>query len=143
MNLANAYKLAATLFVNQVDKSGEPYFSHCISVMNNLRSNDEELKIIAILHDVVEDTRYTFEMLEMEGYSSRVLAALRLLTHNKETPYEDYIRNIVDGMNEDARRVKLADLEDNANIFRLKGLTAKDHHRISKYHWAFTYLSKV
>lgn len=143
MNLANAYLLASGLFVNIIDKSGEPYFSHCISVMRNLHTNDEELKIIAILHDVVEDTRTTFEDLTKLGYSDRVVNALRLLTHDKDTSYEDYVRNIAESGNEDARLVKLADLKDNCNVTRLKGLTSKDHRRISKYHWAITYLSKV
>lgn len=141
--LATAYRLAATEFENIKDKSGEPYFTHCLNVMNNLNSQDEELRCIAILHDIVEDTTITFHDLKTMGFSDRVIDALKLLTHDKDVPYDDYIYDIAFSGNEDARRVKLADLTDNLSVTRLKGLTRKDDIRIHKYHAAYTYLSKV
>jgi hypothetical protein len=71
----------------------------------------------------------------------RVISALILLTHDKNVEYQEYIRNLSN--NEDARLVKLADLKDNSDITRLKGLTKKDHARMEKYHIAYTYLSNV
>lgn len=141
MNLGIAIALASEAFKNKTDKAGEPYILHCLRVMNNLHTRDKELQIIAVLHDLVEDTEYTILDLIKLGFSMRVTDALTRLTHIKSVPYDDYIKNIVG--NEDARLVKLADLKDNSNITRLKGLTKSDFDRMEKYHKAFTYLSKV
>lgn len=94
-----------------------------------------------MLHDVVEDGVSSQFDLYTAGFSPRVLAAVNLLTHCKDTSYDDYIKCIA--TNEDARLVKIADLKDNSNITRLKGLTKKDFDRIEKYHRAYTYLSQI
>lgn len=141
MNLAKAISLAAKGFENKTDKAGQPYILHCFRVMNNLHSGDEELNTIAILHDVVEDGVCTFKDLYTMLFSQRVMSAVQLLTHQKDTSYEDYIRSI--SCNEDAVKVKLADLKDNSDITRLKELTKKDFDRMEKYHKAFVYLSKI
>ncbi len=143
--LAKAISTAALSFEHIKDKGGHPYILHCIRVMNNLHTNDEELKIIAILHDWVEDffgddPQRGLDELRNGGFSSRVITALDLLTHRKETSYEDYIKIL--SHNEDARLVKLADLKDNSDITRLKGLRKKDFERLEKYQRAFVYLSK-
>ncbi len=141
MNLAIAIALAAEGFKNKTDKSGEPYILHCLRVMYNLHTKDHELLIIAILHDCVEDGVCTQQDLAEMGFSDRVLQAVYLLTHRKEVPYMDYIKTLSN--NNDARLVKLADLKDNSDITRLKGLTKADFDRMEKYHLAFTYLSKI
>lgn len=139
--LATAIALAAEVFKNKVDKAGEPYILHCLRVMNNLHTRDQELQTIAMLHDVVEDTDITLMELQSMGFSQRVIMAVGLLTHDKNVAYEIYIKSIALTM--DARLVKLADLRDNSDITRLKGLTKKDMDRMEKYNWAYTYLSKV
>jgi (p)ppGpp synthase/HD superfamily hydrolase len=141
-NLSKAIAIAANGFLNKTDKAGEPYIMHCIRVMHRLHTDDNELKIIAILHDCVEDGVCSVEDLVNDGFSNRVIRAVSLLTHNKQhMSYMDYIKLL--SCNSDARRVKLSDLKDNSDITRLKGLTKKDFDRMEKYHIAYTYLSKV
>ena len=141
MNLAVAIALAAEGFKHITDKSGEHYILHCLRVMNNLHTRDKELQIIAILHDAIEDGITTIARLHELGFSQRVIAALILLSHDKKVPYEEYIRAIA--TNNDARLVKLADLKDNSDITRLKGLRKKDFDRVEKYHKAYIYLSEI
>lgn len=140
--LALAISIVAKAFEKKLDKGGQPYILHCLRVMNGVNQKDEDLMITAVLHDLVEDCKkdgYTFEFLTAQGFSERVVGNLYLLTHNKETPYQEYIKAL--SVSKDCVEVKLADLEDNSKITRLKGLSKKDHDRMEKYHWAFTYLS--
>ena len=143
--LGKAIALAAKVFENSKDKGGQPYILHCLRVMDNLHTDDEELKIIAVLHDVPEDdpadADHVLRELRMLGFSDRVIKSLNLLTHRKETTYDDYIKAI--SFNVDATKVKLADLKDNSDITRLKGLSKKDFDRMEKYHRSFIYLSKI
>jgi len=140
MTLAVAIAITAEAFKDTVDKSGEPYILHCLRVMNNLHTRDKELQSIAVLHDLIEDTDYTFDYLRELGFSERVVSAVDLLTHRKdEMTYEAYVEQIA--QNDDARRVKLSDLRDNSDITRLKGLGRQDLERMEKYHWAYLHLS--
>lgn len=139
--LAKAIRIAASAHENQTDKGGNAYILHPIRIMQRLRSTDEELMQIAILHDVAEDTEWTLEQLELEGFSQRVIAALELLSHRKEDTYEAYIKKI--SSNIDAIRVKIEDLRDNSDITRLKGLRKKDFERIEKYNRAFVFLTEA
>lgn len=139
MNLARAISIAAVGFEKVMDKGGQPYILHCLRVMNQM--DTEEEKIVAILHDTVEDGVTTIEELIKERFSQNVIYALILLTHKKETPYDEYIKAIAtDPL---ATKVKLADLKDNSDITRLKGLTKKDFDRMEKYHRSYVYLSKI
>lgn len=137
--LALAITIASEAFQNKVDKSGKPYILHCLRVMNGVDQKDEELMQIAILHDIVEDTAWTLKQLQDLGFSWRVLSAIETLTHADDVPYEQYIQLISNYP--DCVKVKLADLKDNSDITRLKGLRKKDFDRIEKYHKAFVYLS--
>ena len=143
--LGKAIALAAQVFENVKDKGGQPYILHCLRVMNNLHTDDEELKIIACLHDVPEDDPRGAEVvlreLRLLGFSERIIKALDLLTHRKDVPYNEYIKAL--SFNKDARLVKLADLRDNSDITRLKGLRKKDLERMEKYHRSFIYLSEI
>lgn len=105
--------------------------------MNRCRS--EEAKIVGLLHDVVEDSDVTFEFLEAEGFSERVLNALRLLTHVKDVPYEEYVKAITRDLL--AVEVKLADLEDNTDIRRLQELDERAVARLRRYLAAHRLLS--
>ena len=138
MNLGNAIALASELFRDVKDRGGEPYILHCLHVMNQF--SDTELQIIAVLHDVIEDTDLELDTLESFGYSSRILQALDLLTHNPEMSYENYIIRI--SKNKDAIKVKLADLSHNMDFTRLKKINDKDLQRLAKYHNAYVFLKK-
>ena len=139
MNLARAISIAAVGFEKVMDKGGQPYILHCLRVMNQM--DTEEEKIVAILHDTVEDGVTTIEELIKERFSQNVIYALILLTHKREIPYDEYIKAIA--LDPLATKVKLADLKDNSDITRLKGLTKKDFDRMEKYHRSYVYLSKI
>lgn len=138
MNLAKAISIAATEFEDKTDKAGQPYILHCLRVMNNLNSVDEELNIIAVLHDIREDCGYTTKQLFDLGFSERVVRALAKLTHFESQSYDDYIEEIT--VNIDAVKVKMADLIDNMNLLRLSKISKKDLERQEKYFNAYNRL---
>jgi (p)ppGpp synthase/HD superfamily hydrolase len=127
-----------TAHAGQSCKDGSPYILHPLRLM--LKMSTDEERMVAVLHDVVEDTSITLEDLRREGFSAAVLEALRLLTHEKEVPYEEYVARIKP--HPLAREVKLADLEDNSDIKRLKGIEEKDFARMKKYHRAWMILKE-
>lgn len=134
--LDRAIALASEKFVSIYDKSGEPYILHCLEVMNNVKKwNDVELQIAAVLHDIVEDTDIEFEDLEEMGYSPRVIKIIKHITREDGVSYDDEIARICN--DQDSIRVKMADLEHNSSILRLKGVRQKDLERIQKYHRAY------
>lgn len=121
------------------DKSGRPYILHPLHLM--MQMDTEEAQITAVLHDVVEDSDVTLEDLAESGFSTSVLDALALLTHDKESmAYEDYIKGIRG--NELARQVKLADLAHNMDPRRLQApLVEQDLERLKKYRLAWDFLA--
>ena len=137
--LGLAISIAAQAFEGKTDKGGNPYILHCLWVMNKVRHLGEEAMITAVLHDLIEDTDWTFAKLTALGFSDKVIGDLHLLTHQKETDYMEYIKAI--SVSPIATAIKKADLEHNSNITRLKGLRKKDHDRIEKYSHAYVYLS--
>lgn len=144
--LAKALSMAAQAFENTLDKGGQPYFLHCLRVMHGCGSEDEDVLCAAVLHDYVEDAPNNEEaerrLVECTSLSRRVLTLVAVLTHDSGmASYDDYIKLI--SHDRDATKIKLADLVDNSNITRLKGLRKKDLDRIEKYHRAYTYLSGV
>ena len=136
--LALAISITAKSFENVLDKGGQPYVLHCLRVMNNVQG-DECVKCASVMHDLIEDTDWTFKELTALGFSDKTIGLLHLLTHQKETSYEDYIKAI--SVSKEATEIKLRDLEDNCNITRIKGLRKKDFDRVEKYHRAYIYLS--
>lgn len=140
--LGKAIAIASKVHESQRDKGGHAYILHPIRIMMRLRTNDEELMQIAILHDVVEDSKeWSISRLRQEGFSDRVLNALELLTHDSNDSYEEYVKQI--STNLDAARVKLEDIRDNSDVTRLKGLREKDFKRMEKYHRAYLFLKKT
>lgn len=134
--LDRAIALAAEKFIGIYDKSGEPYILHCLQVMTNVKKyNDIELSIAAVLHDIVEDTDVTFDDLEELGYSPRVIKIIKRVTREYDISYDDEIARICN--DQDSIKVKMADLEHNTSILRLKGIRQKDLERIQKYHRAY------
>ncbi len=122
----------------QKDKSGLPYVFHPFHLAEQM--NDETTTIIALLHDVVEDTDITFDDLKSAGFPEEVTDALRLLTHSPDVPYMDYIANIKN--NKSAKEVKLADLRHNSDMSRYDTVTERDIERQKKYLQAINILSE-
>lgn len=135
-NTRKAMKIAYNAHKEQLDKSGIPYIFHPIHLAEQM--NTEEECIVALLHDTVEDTDVTIEMLEKE-FPETVVEAVKLLTHDELVPYMDYVRNLKN--NSIARAVKLADLHHNSDETRLENLTEKDIKRNKKYCEAIKILS--
>ncbi len=137
--LGIAIDIASSIFRSKYDKGGRPYILHCLWVMDKVRHLGDNYMIAAVLHDVIEDSQYwDLERMKAAGFNQEVLDALELLTHDKETPYQEYIQRLA--INKIAREVKLRDLEHNSKITRLKGVTDKDIERMEKYHRAYTFL---
>lgn len=115
----------------QFDRGGNPYILHPLKVMHYLKTDDEELMCMALGHDVIEDTNVTYKDLREAGISERVIEGIRALTKVPGQTYEEYKEGVF--ANEDAMRVKMADLRHNTDIRRLKGVTEKDIARMAKY----------
>lgn len=126
-----ALQIACQAHFGQFDKSGTSYILHPLSVMNLLESDDEELRIIALLHDVVEDSEFTLSDLELI-FPKRITVAVDILTKKKGQHNQEYLDLICS--NKDASLVKIADLRHNSDLTRLKGVTKKDLERMEKYH---------
>ena len=123
---------------NQMDKSGVPYVFHPFHVAESMTS--EDATIVALLHDVVEDTDTSFEELEQYGFSQSVMDALKLMTHDDNVPYLQYVENLKH--NPIAREVKIADLTHNSDTSRLDTITDWDLQRAKKYQKALDILNK-
>jgi (p)ppGpp synthase/HD superfamily hydrolase len=144
--ISEAIAFATKMHHGQFDKAEKPYILHVLKVMHYVKSNDEELLAIALLHDVVEDC---FEGRHEEGYAAlkeigmtkRVIDAVRLLTKVPDQTNEEYLARIE--TNIDAIRVKLADLRHNMDPRRMKGITEKDRSRMDKYIKSFHRLTEA
>ncbi|WP_288847769.1 HD domain-containing protein [uncultured Sneathia sp.] len=136
-NYELALKITTEAHKGQVDKAGVPYINHPLTVASLV--DTEEEKIVALLHDTIEDTNITEQDLLNYGFSNKIVEAVKLLTHNKNVPYMDYVAKIKD--NELARKVKIADLTHNSDLSRLKEITDKDKKRYNKYQKALLYLT--
>ena len=124
-----ALKLCFEAHKDQVDKSGLPYVFHPFHLAEQMQ--DENTTIVALLHDVVEDTDYTLDDLRAMGFGDEVMEALSYMTHDPAVPYMEYVARIRE--NDIARRVKLADLRHNSDITRLDTVDRKALDRVEKY----------
>lgn len=130
--------IAYDAHLNQVDKAGVPYIYHPIHLAEQMDSETE--CIVALLHDVVEDTKVTFLELEKE-FSKEVILALKLLTRDKKIDYFEYIENLKN--NNLARKVKIVDINHNLDETRLDEITEKDVKRREKYQKALEILNDL
>ena len=110
-----ALKICFNAHKDQVDKTGMPYVFHPFHLAEQM--DTEDAVCVALLHDTVEDTLISFEDLINEGFNDSIINALKLLTHNDDTPYLEYVARIKE--NPLARKVKLADLRHNSDLTRL------------------------
>ena len=131
--LERAILIAAQAHLGQRDKGGAPYILHPLRMM--MRMESEDAMMAAVLHDVVEDSDWTLEQLRAEGFSEDVLQAVDCLTRRDDESYDEFVARAQ--ANAIARRVKIADLEDNMNVKRIGEMTPKDLARIKEYHRAW------
>jgi (p)ppGpp synthase/HD superfamily hydrolase len=136
--LEKAILIAVQAHQGQQDKAGEPYILHPLRVM--LRMGSETEMIAAVLHDIVEDTDWAPADLRKKGFSDEVLKVVDCLTRREKENYEEFIERVK--LNASARKVKLADLEDNMDIKRISKPTEKDWERLKKYHRAWLKLKE-
>ncbi len=127
--LEKAIEIAVEAHRGQIDKAGKIYILHPLRVM--LRGKTETEMIIGVLHDTVEDTPVTLDMLRLEGFSEEVLSALSCITKKQGEDYGDFIGRVL--TNPLAAQVKLYDIEDNLNRDRIPYPTPKDEARFKKY----------
>lgn len=128
MNLNDCILIAVSAHKDQKDKIGEPYILHPIRVM--LACNDEISRMVAILHDVIEDTEINEESLRVLGTPESVLKAVVAMTKIKGMKYQDYLNQVK--ADEIARRVKVADIRDNMSPIRLYRLDHKTRERLER-----------
>lgn len=136
--IEKSLKIALDAYTGKKDKAGKTYILHPLRIMQKMES--EELKAVAILHDVIEDSDYTADDLRAEGIPGEVVEAVVSLTRNEGESYSDFIDRA--SRNALARDVKLADIEDNMDILRLEEIREKDLERLKKYHKAYRALDK-
>ena len=131
-----ALKLCFSAHKDQVDKSGLPYVFHPFHLAEQME--DEDTTIVALLHDVVEDTEVTLTDLAEMGFSQQVIGAIQAMTHPEGVPYMEYVSKI--RKNPIARRVKLADLRHNSDLSRLDQVDEAALARVRKYQAAMELL---
>ena len=128
-NTKKALKLCFEAHKEQVDKSGMPYVFHPFHLAEQMQT--EETAVVALLHDLVEDTDYTIEDLTSMGFGKNITDAIALMTHADDVAYMDYVRKIKN--NPIAKAVKLADLKHNSDLTRLDIVDEKALNRREKY----------
>lgn len=131
-----AMKLCFSAHKDQVDKSGLPYVFHPFHLAEQME--DEDTTIVALLHDVVEDTEVTFADLAEMSFSRQVIGAIQAMTHPEGVPYMEYVARLRN--NPIARRVKLADLRHNSDLSRLDQVDETALARVRKYRAAIELL---
>ena len=135
-SLEKAISIAAQAHEGQSDKAGAPYILHPLRVMMKMTTEAE--RITAVLHDIIEDTDWTMERLRREGFHAEILDALDCLTKQDGEEYGKFIERVK--LNPLAVKVKMADLEDNLDVARLKNVTEADTKRLEKYKQALLML---
>ena len=139
--LERAIVIAAKAHEGKVDKAGAPYILHPLRVMLKMETSEE--RIVAVLHDVVEDCDdMSLEHLRGEGFSEAVIEAVDAVTMRLgEEDYEGFVHRAA--LNPIGRRVKLADLEDNSDLSRMSSPTDKDYERLVKYQQAIESIRSI
>ena len=129
-----ALAIALDAHKGQVDLDGKPAILHPLAV--GMEGKNLTEMCVGFLHDVVEDTDYTFERLREMGVALKIIRTLQVLTHDKSVPYMDYIRSIEASGNEAALQVKLNDLRHNL----LRGSIGGHTKQVEKHSEALDYL---
>lgn len=133
---ALALEIATNAHKGQTDKAGKPYILHPIRVAERCHTANE--RIVALLHDTIEDTCITADYLSSQGFPGNIVNAVLSVTRNDGESYEAFIRRCA--LDPIGRKVKIHDLEDNLDIKRLPEIADNDLPRINKYLKAYRYL---
>ena len=134
--LDKAALICVTKHQGQRDKAGAAYFQHPMRVAMNCERDEE--KIVALLHDTIEDTDVTPEWLKQQGFSDEFIEAILSVTRNQGEDYQEFVARAK--KNPIGRIVKIHDLEDNLNVFRLSEISPEMAERLTKYLKALEYL---
>lgn len=134
--LEKAIQIAVNAHFGQKDEAGNPYIFHPLSVMN--RCNTLEEKIVAILHDTIEDTNISPEILKEEGFPDYIIKAILAVTKQEGETYEDFVKRA--SKNPISCNVKIADIKDNLDVSRLSEVKEKEAARLNKYIKALEFL---
>ncbi len=135
-DLTTAIKIACDVHANQKDKAGEPYILHPLRLMQRIK--DKNTMIVAVLHDVIEDSQLDLDVIESQGFDESIIKAVDAITRKKNEAYKDFIERL--SFNDMAVKVKIEDLKDNLDLTRLKTIDDKALERIKKYHKALIFL---
>jgi (p)ppGpp synthase/HD superfamily hydrolase len=135
--LAETIEFVTRAHAGQTDKAGEPYYLHPLAVEGRvavMAGATEDDRLVALLHDIIEDTTVTAAQLIAMGYSSRVVEVVSLLTKPARTDYAGYVAKLIETGDKTAMRVKLGDLLDNTDPERLARLPSNMANRLkAKY----------
>ena len=127
--MAKAIAIAAAAHAEQLDKAGKPYILHPVRVMQRCAPHGVAAQVVAVLHDVVEDTWVTLEMLRQMGFSEQVVAGVDAMTRRPGEPYFEYVQRC--SRDPLGALVKLADIEDNSDPVR--AFSANHDRRMERY----------
>ena len=136
--IAKSLSIAIRAYAGKFDKAGSEYIKHPLRVMAKMQTDNE--MSVALLHDVIEDSEITADELLSEGIPTDVVNAIICLTKIDDESYTDFIVRVKS--NTLATKIKIADIEDNINVLRLKSLSDTDLDRVKKYHSAWRYLTE-
>ena len=128
--LYKALEISSIVFKHDVDKGGLPYSIHMLYVYRHVDTIEE--KVVALLHDIMEEKNITEEELLDIGFSKKIVDDIKILTRVKPSEYNDYIDNIIKNGSREALSVKLADVKHNMDMSRIKNPTVKDYERVEK-----------
>jgi (p)ppGpp synthase/HD superfamily hydrolase len=137
--LEDALQLALRAHAGQKDKYGQPYILHPLRVMARMETEAEQ--VVALLHDVVEDSDTTLDDLREQGYSMTIIEAVDALSKREGEEYFAFVQRAI--ANPIARRVKQGDLEDNMDIRRMPEISEEAHKRLQKYRKAWTMVTEA
>lgn len=138
MLVGKAIDISYNAHKGQYDKAGKPYVNHPIFVAGKMKTNEEI--IVALLHDVIEDTDLTLECLIEEGYSDEIIQAIDAITKRPDEDYFEYIQRVK--KNPLARKIKIEDLNHNMDLSRIKDPTDRDLKRVERYEKALEILMR-
>ena len=125
-----ALEIVTTLFERDLDKGGMPYMLHILYVYKHVSSIEE--KVVALLHDVIEDKEVTKDDLLEVGFPEKIVKDVEILTRVKPIEYKDYVDNIIINGSMESLHVKLADVENNMDISRIANPTVEDIDRVKR-----------
>ena len=136
--LERAIAIAAEAHAGQVDKASAPYILHPLRVMLTCESDAE--RIVAVLHDVVEDSGWTLEGLAAEGFSREIIAGIDAVTRREGETYMEFVERAA--AHPLGAQIKRADLLDNLDLSRIPAPSARDHGRLERYRRALALLDE-